>query len=112
MKKNPETAYQEQLEKYPVFFQKVWKECLKIPEGETRTYSWLAAKIGHPGAARAVGQALAKNPFAPYVPCHRVVRADGGMGGYSATGGIVQKRRMLDAEKRASLLKTPDPKSR
>ena len=88
--------------KYPAFYQKVWLECAKIPKGETRTYGWLAKRVGHSGAARAVGQALAKNPFAPAVPCHRVVRSDGGMGGYSAFGGVSAKRRMLKREARTS----------
>ncbi len=86
------------MKKYPLFYQKVWKECAKIPSGETRTYGWLASKIGVPGAARAVGTALAKNPFAPQIPCHRVIRSDGGMGGYSASGGVAAKRRMLERE--------------
>ncbi len=83
---------------HPEFYQKVWLECAKIPCGETRTYGWVAAKIGNPGASRAVGQALAKNPFAPEIPCHRVIRSDGGMGGYSAFGGVSAKRKMLAQE--------------
>lgn len=86
------------MSKHPGFYQAVWLECSKIPKGETRTYGWLAAKIGRPGAARAVGQALARNPFAPEVPCHRVIRSDGGMGGYSASGGISRKRELLKQE--------------
>lgn len=88
------------IRQYPDFFQKVWLECAKIPKGETRTYGDLAKKIGRPGAARAVGSALAKNPFAPEIPCHRVVRSDGGLGGYSAPGGIAAKRRILAKEAR------------
>ena len=91
------------LKNFPEFHQKVWLECLKIPKGETRTYGWLAKKIGHPGAARAVGQALAKNPFAPDIPCHRVIRSDGAMGGYSAKGGISKKKKMLENEKKSFL---------
>ncbi|MBK9921635.1 MAG: MGMT family protein [Elusimicrobia bacterium] len=72
---------------HPAFYQAVWKACAEIPAGEVRTYGWLAARIGRPGAARAVGTALGANPFAPVVPCHRVVRSDGGMGGYSGPGG-------------------------
>ena len=87
------------IRRFPAFYQKVWLECAKIPEGETRTYGWMARKIGHPGAARAVGQALAKNPFAPQIPCHRVIRSDGSMGGYSASGGIRKKLKMLEREK-------------
>ena len=88
------------IRKYPDFCQKVWLECAKIPKGETRTYGDLAKRIGNPGAARAVGSALAKNPFAPEIPCHRVVRSDGGLGGYSAPGGIAAKRRILAKEAR------------
>ena len=86
------------MEKYPSFYKKVWLECARIPKGETRTYGWIAEKIGHPKAARAVGQALAKNPFAPDIPCHRVVRGDGSLGGYSGQGGLTTKRRMLEQE--------------
>ena len=58
----------------------------------------IAEKIGNPKAVRAVGTALGKNPFAPTIPCHRVVRADGGMGGYSASGGVATKRMLLQRE--------------
>lgn len=71
---------------------------LSIPEGETRTYSDVARAIGHPNAFRAVGSALAKNPFAPDVPCHRVIRKDGGMGNYSGDGGITRKIKLLKEE--------------
>ena len=87
-----------EMSKHPRFYQEVWQECSKIPKGETRTYGWLAVKIGRPGAARAVGSALARNPFAPEVPCHRVIRSDGGMGGYSASGGVRRKRELLKLE--------------
>lgn len=83
---------------YPPFYQAVWKACAEIPKGEVRTYGWIARRIGKPGSARAVGQALGKNPFAPAVPCHRVVGADGRLTGYSAAGGVAKKRRMLLAE--------------
>lgn len=88
------------IRKHPPLHQKVWLECMRIPAGETRTYGWLAEKIGHPGAARSVGRALAKNPFAPTVPCHRVIRSNGSLGGYSAPGGIAAKKRILEKEKR------------
>ena len=91
------------MKKYPAFFQKVWLECAKIPAGSTKTYGWIAEKTGHPGSARAVGQALAKNPFAPTIPCHRVIRSDGKMGGYSGTGGIDKKLKLLKMEKARSL---------
>ena len=86
------------MKKYPPFYQKVWKACAQIPKGQIRTYGWIARKIGSPKAARAVGQALAKNPFAPTVPCHRVVGANGKMTGYSAAGGVAAKRRLLQKE--------------
>ncbi len=84
---------------YSPFYQSVWKACASIPKGETRTYGWIAKAIGHPKAARAVGRALGANPFAPEIPCHRVVGANGQMTGYSGRGGIAQKRRMLTKEK-------------
>lgn len=80
------------------FYQAVWKACCEIPKGEVRTYGWVAKRIGKPNAARAVGMALGKNPFAPTVPCHRVVGADGRLTGYSGAGGVAKKRRMLKAE--------------
>lgn len=82
-----------------VFEIKVLRACAKIPKGETRTYAQIAREIGTPSSARAVGNALAKNPFAPNVPCHRVVRSDGELGGYSASGGVRKKAKLLLAEK-------------
>src|SRR3990172_6320272 len=67
-----------------------------IPYGEPRSYLWIAEKIGKPGAARAVGQALGKNPLFIIVPCHRVVASDGGLGGFG--GGLQMKRRLLSME--------------
>lgn len=83
---------------YPPFYQAVWKACAEIPKGEVRTYGWIAKRVGKPGASRAVGQALGKNPFAPVVPCHRVVGSNGQLTGYSGKGGVERKRRMLVAE--------------
>ncbi len=88
----------EQMKKYPDFYQSVWKACARIPRGQTRTYGWLARAIGRPGAARAVGRALAANPFAPRIPCHRVLGAGGQMTGYSGRGGIRTKRSLLRTE--------------
>jgi O-6-methylguanine DNA methyltransferase len=88
-----------QMQSYPAFYQRVWKACAEIPKGETRTYGWVAKRIGRPKAARAVGRALGANPFAPIIPCHRVVGADGRLTGYSGRGGIRQKQRLLDKEK-------------
>jgi methylated-DNA-[protein]-cysteine S-methyltransferase len=67
-----------------------------IPLGQTRSYQWVARKIGRPKAVRAVGQALGKNPFAPIIPCHRVVRQDGSLGGYA--GGLSKKKHLLKME--------------
>ena len=86
---------QKEMQTYPKFYQKVWHACADIPKGEVRTYGELARAIGHPGAARAVGQALAANPFAPTVPCHRVIGSKGAMTGYSGRGGIQTKKSML-----------------
>ena len=69
----------------------------EIPRGQVRTYSWIAAQIGRPGAVRAVGSALRKNPVPVLIPCHRVVRGDGHIGDY-ALGGSEAKRRILAAE--------------
>ena len=76
----------------------VWKELLKIPIGETTTYKNIAIAIGKPNSSRAVANACAQNPYAPAVPCHRVVRSDGSLGGYSADGGMERKRELLDME--------------
>ena len=80
------------------FARKVLVACRAIPYGQTATYSQLAAGIGSPGAARAVGGVMARNPVPLLIPCHRVLRADGGLGGFSAPGGTTAKRRMLDQE--------------
>ena len=80
-------------------FQKlVWKEIAKIPNGKVITYQDLAFKINRPKSVRAVASACGKNPFLPEVPCHRVVRKDGNLGGYSAKGGINQKKKLLENE--------------
>ena len=84
------------LAKLPKFFARVLKQTGKIPRGKVATYSGLAAKIGSPRAARAVGTALAKNPFPLAIPCHRVVRADGSLGGFG--GGIRMKKELLGKE--------------
>jgi len=87
-----------EMKKYPIFYQKVWKCCMKIPYGQTRSYKWIAQKIGMPNSYRAVALALKRNPFAPYVPCHRVIKSDGSIGGYSAKGGIKKKIDLLKKE--------------
>lgn len=89
----------EKLAKLTPFQQKVLLECARIPRGKTISYAELARRIGKPKAARAVGNALAKNPLAPLIPCHRVVKSGGGLGGYSARGGVGKKRRLLARER-------------
>jgi O-6-methylguanine DNA methyltransferase len=84
---------------YTPFQQAVWRACMKIPAGQTRSYKWIAEQIGKPGAMRAVGSALGKNPFAPTVPCHRVIKSDGTLGGFSAPGGVKAKIKLLKKEK-------------
>ena len=78
------------------FQEAVWQALRYIPYGETRTYKWLAEKVGRPDGARAVGQALARNPIPIIIPCHRIVSVNG-LGGYS--GGLALKRKLLDLEK-------------
>lgn len=82
----------------PPFHQRVYDVAREIPPGTTSSYGEVAAKAGSPGAARAVGQALGKNPFAIIVPCHRVLAAGGKVGGFSANGGISTKLRLLSLE--------------
>lgn len=81
---------------------KVWEELLKIPKGETSTYKEIAINLGSPKAARAVANACGKNPYPVAVPCHRVVRSDGSIGGYSGPGGVKRKKELLDRENRQS----------
>jgi len=80
------------------FQQRVYEVTRAIAPGRTLTYGEVATAIGEPGAARAVGQALGHNPFAPIVPCHRVLAARSGAGGFSAEGGVLTKLRMLETE--------------
>lgn len=87
------------MEGVPPFHQRVYAAARMIAPGETTTYGDLAQQLGEPGAARAVGQALGHNPFAPVVPCHRILAAGGRAGGFSATGGISTKLRMLLTER-------------
>lgn len=78
------------------FQQKAWRAMLTIPRGETRSYAWIAKKIGKPRAARAVGAACGANPVPIIVPCHRVIASDGSLGGFG--GGLPLKRRLLKLE--------------
>ena len=86
------------LDGVPPFHRRVYAEVRRISAGTTATYGELAARLGAPGAARAVGQAMARNPFPIVVPCHRVLGGSGGIGGFSAEGGAETKRRMLALE--------------
>ncbi len=79
------------------FQRKVWDKVSEIPYGEIRTYKWVAKSIGNVHAVRAVGNAVGKNPVPPIVPCHRVVRSDGCLGGYSS--GISLKKKLLKLER-------------
>ena len=81
-----------------VFQKKVWGEIKKIPKGKTITYKELAIKIGNPKAYRAVANACAKNPLLVTIPCHRVIRNDGKMGGYRGEKGIARKKKLLRKE--------------
>ena len=85
------------LEDAPPFFRAAWEACRTIPPGETRSYAWLAAAAGRPGAFRAAGQAMAKNRLAVVVPCHRVIGSDGGLHGYG--GGLDKKAQLLGLER-------------
>lgn len=76
----------------------VWLELTKIKKGEVVTYKELAKRIGKPKAIRAVANAVGKNPFTPEVPCHRVIRSDGKLGGYSRKGGAKTKLKLLKME--------------
>lgn len=82
--------------KITIFEGKVYKAIKAIPKGQVRSYKWVAKRIGRPKAYRAVGNALNKNPFAPVVPCHRVVKSDGSLGGFAR--GAKTKLKLLQAE--------------
>ena len=77
---------------------KVWKYLRTIPKGKVKTYKQVAIGINRSKSARAVANACAKNPYAPKIPCHRVIRTDGTMGGYSGKGGIKTKKNLLKRE--------------
>jgi len=82
----------------PPFYQSVLEVCRRIPYGQAASYVDLARAVGKPHAARAVGGAMARNPLPLVVPCHRVLRADGSIGGYSSTHGVDEKSRLLRLE--------------
>ena len=76
----------------------VWEEINKIPAGSVRTYKEIAKIIGKPRSSRAVANACGKNPYPQIIPCHRVIRSDGFLGGYSGRGGIKMKKKLLHSE--------------
>jgi methylated-DNA-[protein]-cysteine S-methyltransferase len=77
---------------------KVWNYLKKIPRGRVKNYSQVAKAIGRPSAVRAVANAVGKNPYPPKIPCHRVIKSDGHLGGYSGKGGIKTKKLLLKRE--------------
>lgn len=85
------------LEEGTPFQKKVWRKLLAVPYGSTRSYEWLAKAVGKPGACRAIGNANGQNPLPIIVPCHRIVRKNGDLGGY--TGGTHIKQFLLNLEK-------------
>jgi methylated-DNA-[protein]-cysteine S-methyltransferase len=91
----------------PEFHRKVYEIARTIPPGRTMTYGEIAKRLGVPHESREVGQALGRNPIAIIVPCHRVLGADGKMGGFSASGGVATKRRILEIEGAAALSAGP-----
>jgi O-6-methylguanine DNA methyltransferase len=101
--------FRTQLARFGSLFQKlVWDALLAIPLGQTGSYAQLAGAIGRPRAVRAVARANGANPFAIIIPCHRVINADGGLGGYG--GGLPRKRWLLEHEQRyASAATGPEP---
>jgi methylated-DNA-[protein]-cysteine S-methyltransferase len=91
----------------PAFHRRVYEVARTIPPGHTMTYGEIARRLDAPQESREVGQALGRNPVAIIVPCHRVLGADGRMGGFSATGGVATKRRILEIEGAAALSAGP-----
>jgi methylated-DNA-[protein]-cysteine S-methyltransferase len=86
------------MKKYSSFELKVWNYLKKIPKGSVKSYKQVAIAIKKPNSARAVANACGKNPFAPKVPCHRVIKSDGTLGGYSGPGGKKTKIKLLKKE--------------
>jgi len=91
----------------PEFHKRVYKIARTIPAGQTMTYGEIAKRLGVPHESREVGQAMGRNPIAIIMPCHRVLGADGKMGGFSANGGVAIKRRILEIEGAAALSAGP-----
>ena len=88
------------LEKYTIFQRKIMQVVQKIPYGETKSYKWVAQTSGYPRAYRAVGNTMRNNPLPLVIPCHRVIKSDGGLGGFSGKEGIAYKKKMIDFESR------------
>ena len=80
------------------FQKKVWNYLITIKKGSVKTYKQVAIAINRPKSARAVANAVGKNPLSPKIPCHRVIRSDGSIGGYSGKGGIKTKKKLLKNE--------------
>ena len=76
----------------------VWRYLIKIPRGKVKTYKEIATDLKKPNSARAIANACAKNPYPPIIPCHRVIRSDGKLGGYSGSGGVKMKEKLLKKE--------------
>ena len=91
----------------PDFHKRAYAIARTIPAGQTMTYGEIARRLGEPHESREVGQAMGKNPIAILMPCHRVLGADGKMGGFSANGGVATKRRILEIEGAAAVSAGP-----
>lgn len=89
------------------FQQQVWAAARQIPAGETRSYAQLAQAMGHPGASRALANALGANPCLLFIPCHRVIRSDGRLGGFSAGSGAATKAQLLALEQGVAIPPLP-----
>ena len=87
------------------FQRRVWQALRRIPHGKTRSYRWVAGRIGRPAGSRAVGGACGRNPVPLLIPCHRVINADGRLGGF--TGGLGLKERLLALERGVPAIKLP-----
>ena len=89
---------------FSVFSKKILTTCKGVEPGQTVSYTELAKRAGRPNASRAVGGVMARNPMPLIIPCHRVIRTDGKMGGFSAPGGIPLKKKMLELEQQGTVL--------
>lgn len=101
------TAVDVDLGGVPEFHRQIYAVTRAVPWGETVTYGDLARMVGSPGSARAVGQAMGRNPVPVVIPCHRVLASGQGLGGFSAPGGLTTKQRLLALEKATAIDKLP-----